>query len=198
MRALFAALCIAAAGCTGAAAEVELPYYGSADFTPHWQPVAHRLPAFSLTTQTGAPLTDADLRGRVHVASFIYTRCPSICPVLIERLRPLQSALRDRADVSLISYSVTPELDPPPVLREFGEARHIDPAIWKLVTGSATEVRRLMLDFYFAADTRLGNDALLHTEKVLLVDREGHLRGVYNGTHAFEMEKLREDIARLR
>lgn len=194
---LFAVLaCLAAAACGSQAQEAGLPFYESADFTPRWQPVDHRLPAFSLTTQTGAPITASDLRGRIHVASFLYTRCPSICPVLVERLRPLQAALA--ADVALISYTVTPELDSPEVLREFGAARRIDPARWMLVTGDAADVRRLMQSFYFAADARLGQDALLHTEKVLLVDRDGRLRGVYNGTHPYEMEKLQDDIARLR
>ena len=189
---------LTASACGTSAAPSDLPYYDSADFTPQWHPVDHRLPPFALVTQTGAPLTERDLLGRIHVASFLYTRCPSICPVLVERLRPLQAALGDDPDVALVSYSVTPELDPPAVLAEFGAERRIDPARWRLVTGPAATVRGLMQSFYFAADGRLGADALLHTEKVLLVDRDGRLRGVYNGTAAYEIEKLREDITRLR
>jgi protein SCO1/2 len=179
-----------------------LPYYDSKDFTPRWRSVKHRVEPFTLVDQSDRNLTEKDLDGRIHVASFVFAQCPSLCPTLIHRLKPVQDAIRDQDDVLMVSYSVTPQTDTPGVLKEFGKLRGIDPQRWRLLTGSLGEVSRVIRDSYFADDDRAIVDGsatrLLHTEKVLLVDRDRRLRGVYNGTNAFEMQRLLEDIAALR
>lgn len=179
-----------------------LPYYSDRDFTPHWSPVGHRVGPIALRDQAGAPFGSAQLRGRIHVASFVFTTCPSVCPTLVQRLMAVQRAARQWTDVLLVSYSVTPAIDTPGVLAGFGRARGIDPSRWKLLTGDRAQIGRLLRESYFADDDRLdrpgGAARLLHSEKVLLVDREGRLRGVYDGTLAIEIEHLLEDIARLR
>ena len=181
-----------------------VPYYDARDFTPRWSPVLHRVQSFHLIDQQGRPFSDKDLDGKIHVASFIFTSCPSVCPTLIQRLKPVQEALRNDKDVVMVSYSVTPLTDTPEVLAQFGQRRGIDPDRWHLATGDLNEVKGVLHNSYFADDPRPtdGNDGqtpsrLLHTEKVILVDGNRHLRGIYNGTHAFEMERLLEDIAAL-
>lgn len=146
-------------------------------------------------------MTLRDLAGRVHVASFIYTRCSAICPALVSNLKRVEAAIEDPR-VVIVSYSVTPDLDPPATLAAFGRERGIDPARWKLVTGDREQIYALARDTYFATDERLratltGTSALLHTEKLLLVDRRGRLRGVYNGTQPFEIDHLIEDARTL-
>jgi protein SCO1/2 len=180
-----------------------LPYYESADLSPQWAPVAHTVQPFRLVTQTGTALSERELEGRIHVASFIFTKCPNLCPMLVERLQRVQTAARAWPDVRLVSYSVTPELDTPEVLSAFGRAHGIDPDRWWLATGDPAVIRELARTSYFAADARTSEDpatkdALLHSESVVLVDRERHLRGVYNGTQPFEVERLIEDIRTLR
>jgi protein SCO1/2 len=176
-----------------------LPFYTGADFTPQWTPSAPRdLPVLDLLTQRNTAFHDADLAGRIHVASFLFTRCNGVCPVLVERLKRLQSEAP--ADVALVSFTVTPDRDRPQDLAAFGSAKGIDPARWHLLTGSARQIFDLARNFYFADDRRLGDEdnTFLHTEKVLLVDRHGRLRGVYNGTLPFEIEKLVADVRRLK
>jgi protein SCO1/2 len=179
-----------------------LPYYATADLTPHWSSVTHRVRPFELLTQSGTPLRETDLDGRIHVASFIFTRCPNLCPMLVTRLRRVQEAAREWPDVRLVSYSVTPALDTPAVLAAFGQTHHIDAERWWLTTGDRATITRLARESYFADDARTTaggpSDALLHTENVVLVDAERRLRGVYNGTLAFEIERLLEDIRTLR
>ena len=204
MRRLFWMLAVAAAtaacGRPGGHDSSALPYYESADFTPRWAPVAHRVGAFELTTQMDRRVTETDLRGRIHVASFIFTSCPSICPTLVQQLRRVQDATRD-ADVLLVSYSVTPAIDTPARLAEFGRERGIDPARWWLVTGEAGQIATLARRSYFADDTRLEeasgrerSSQVLHTEKLLLVDGQGRLRGVYNGTVPLDIDRLIGDV----
>lgn len=178
-----------------------LPFYDGRDFTPHWTAVEHRIAPFRLLDQQGNEFTESDLDGKIHVASFLFTSCPSVCPVLVQRLKPVQEALRGHEDAVMVSYSVTPLTDTPKVLNEFGVLRGIDPGIWRLATGELAEVKRVLHDSYFADDVRSPDGEagrLLHTEKVLLVDGERRLRGIYNGTNAFEIERLLEDIEALR
>jgi protein SCO1 len=179
-----------AAGKSGGTAGANLPYYDSADFTPRWQRVTHEIADFQLIAQDGRSIRRSDLRGRVHVASFIFTQCAGICPSLISQLGKVHAALATRPDAVLLSFSVTPEADTPARLAAFGAARRIDPARWKLVTGDATEIDRLARGSYFADDDRQAS----HTEKALLVDRRGHLRGVYNATVPHEIDKLIADL----
>jgi protein SCO1/2 len=187
----------------GSGARAALPFYDGADFTPRWTTtVAHHIEDFRLVTQTGAPFTRADLDGRVHVASFIYTHCAGVCPMMIERLSDVQRAMEGRPEALLVSFSVTPSTDTPETLAVFGAERRIDAGRWKLVTGDAGQIYRLARRSYFADDDRLGvaapdSEPFLHTEKLLLVDQQGRLRGVYNGTLAREIEKLIVDMETL-
>jgi len=173
-----------------------LPFYDSADFTPRWtRSVTHTVADFSLVSQTGNSLTRADLVGHVHVASFMFTACPNLCPRLVEQLKRVADAYRSDDRLRLVSYSVTPATDTPARLAAFGQQRGIDAARWWLVTGDVKEIARLARDSYFADDRRGTNaDALLHTEKVLLVDASGRLRGVYNGTLPYDITRLIGDI----
>jgi len=174
-----------------------LPFYESAEFTPRWTRAGdHTIADFSLTSQTGAALTKADLIGHVHVASFMFTACPNLCPRLVEQLKRVADAYRNDDDMRLVSYSVTPGTDTPARLAAFGREHGIDAARWRLVTGDAKEIARLARDSYFADDRRLNEDAgaILHTEKVLLVDRAGRIRGVYNGSLPYDITRLIGDI----
>lgn len=160
-----------------------LPYYDSRDFTPRWAPVSHRVGPFRLVDQQNRSITD-------------------LCPTLVQKLKPVQEAIRGRDDVVMVSYSVTPLTDTPEVLADFGRLRGIDPARWRLLTGELSEIQGVIRGSYFADDLRPiegePQSRILHTEKVLLVDRGRRLRGIYNGTNAFEMERLVEDIEALR
>lgn len=178
-----------------------LPFYDGPDFTPHWsRSVSHRIADFNLVTQTGEPLRRSDLIGRVHVATFVYTRCAGVCPAMISQLSKVQRAIQGRSDAVIVSYSVTPALDTPEMLATFGSSRNIEPSSWKLVTGDARQIYTLARESYFADDERLdgnqpANEQFLHSEKALLVDREGRLRGVYNATVPHDIDKLIADLS---
>jgi protein SCO1/2 len=178
-----------------------LPFYASADFTPAWTPSPPARLRFSLRSQTGGVFSDRDLAGRVYLASFIYTRCTGLCPTLVSNLRRFERGTAGR-DVLLVSYTVTPDLDTPKVLAEFGGMHGIDASRWKLVTGDRQQIYRLAREVYFSSDERLATslnapNALLHTEKLVLVDTRGRLRGVYNGTQPFDIDHAVADAEAL-
>jgi protein SCO1/2 len=181
-----------------------LPFYDSADLSPRWsRSVQHRIADFDLVAQDGGAIRRSDLLGRIHVATFIYTRCTAVCPAMVTQLSKVQRAIGDATDALLVSYSATPHLDTPASLKRFAAERGIDDARWKLVTGDPEQIYALARVSYFADDGRLdasrpANEQFLHTEKALLVDREGRIRGVYNATVPYDIEKLVGDIGILR
>ena len=184
-----------------ASAADRLPYYGEPAFQPHWTPVSHRVASFTLPTQTGATISDTNLRGRPYVASFIYTQCAAVCPILVRQLARVQNALGSHT-ARIVSFSVTPDTDTPAILAQFGKERGIYSRSWSLVTGSKHTIYTLARDSYFADDSRVGTSpddvtAFLHTEKLVLVDGDGRLRGIYNGTQPFAVDQLIQDLRQL-
>ena len=204
-------------GCGGAQsadapgdALASLPYYADASFTPHWYDSHSDLPdgfhsigPFNLVDQRGEVVSDATLRGRVYVANFFFTVCPGICPTTMASMVRLQHELGGFGDVALVSHSVTPGADSVPVLRAYGERMRVVSPNWHLVTGSRQVIRDLGMRAYFNHEDMGGadpeaDDTFLHTEHFLLVDRDGHLRGVYNGMNRTAVDQLVSDVEVLR
>ncbi len=182
----------------------ELPYYSDATFTPQWIPVSKkalarvpRVGEFALTDQTGARITHANIAGRVAIVNFFYTRCGDICPITRDRLRSVASRYVNDDRVVLLSHTVTPGADSTGRLAEYAAEHKIDGHRWHLLTGPDTTLRRLSSDSYHllpASAASWGVKTIEHTERVLLIDQQGRIRGVYNGTLALEMENLRSDL----
>lgn len=195
---------IMAAGCNRPRSE-SLPFYDTPDFTPVWkEPGAaaarHTIAPFSLTAQDGSTITNASVVGKVYVANFFFTRCGSICPRMTGNLQKVAIAFAGNADVKILSHSVTPAIDSVPVLARYARLHGIEAAQWWLLTGPQDSIYALARRSYFADEATGFNrsaDEFLHTENCVLVDRQGRIRGVYNGTVALEMEKLVDDIRSL-
>ena len=191
------------------ARQASLPYYNTPDFTPVWvdDPKAagvridHTIGNFSLTDQEGEKVTRQVFHEKIHVADFFFTSCPNICPVLTGNMRRVQDAFRDDPEILLLSFSVTPRIDTVARLKEYAEGHRIISEKWHLLTGDRAEIYNLARKSYFAEEeTGLARDstAFLHTERFILVDRTGRIRGLYNGTLTLEVNRLIEDIASLK
>jgi protein SCO1 len=141
------------------------------------------IPEFSLVDQDGAAVDRTMLEGKITIASFVFTRCPSVCPVLSRRSEELQTSLMaNRGRVQLVAFSVDPEHDTPPVLREYRERYHADPRIWRHVTGEAAELNRVVVQGFHVAmgderDPATGE--ILHSSHFVLVDANLVIRGYF-------------------
>lgn len=177
----------------------ELPFFNSSELTPEWDAgagLAHRIAPFALVGQDGERFESRALDDRIYVASFIYTSCAGICPPMVTNLLKVQKAFQDEPEVALVSFSVTPESDTPASLQHFAEMRGIVPGKWYLLTGDREVIYGLARDSYFAErGPDVSASAFLHTESFFLIDGRGRIRGVYNGTRAFDVQKLIEDIS---
>jgi cytochrome oxidase Cu insertion factor (SCO1/SenC/PrrC family) len=152
------------------------------DPDPGWQ-----VGPFSLTERSGRTVTDQDLRGSVWVASFIFTRCNGPCPAVTSTVARLQSELKDEAGVKFVTFTVDPKRDDLSTLREYANARGADPERWLFLTGDEETIHTLLREQFKQAvgrkddpDTKPG-DEFSHSSRIMVVDREGVIRGIYLG-----------------
>lgn len=187
--------------------ELGLPYYVDSSFTPYWPgdadfnidlDTAHQVGAFRFQNQNGDFVRHDDFEGKVFVANFFFTYCPSICPKMENNLSTIQDEFLENDLVKILSHSVMPWADSVSRLKEYAELNDINSSIWHLVTGERDDLYRMGRTQYFA-DEGFGKgltdlDDFLHTENIVLVDGDRHIRGVYNGTLPLEMKRLISDI----
>ncbi len=188
--------------------ETTLPFFNSAVFTPEWISETsnnyvdiHTIPAFKFTNQEGEFITNKTYEGKIYVADFFFTTCPGICPKLAKNMGELQAIFKDDDEVMFLSHSVTPEQDSVPVLKEYGIENKVNPKKWNLVTGDKKEIYNIARQGYFADEDFVktqDEDAFIHTENFVLIDKKGRIRGVYNGTLAVEKDRILRHIQLLK
>lgn len=184
-----------------------LPYYTSADFTPHWlggdekiPDSVHSIASFSFTDQEGKTITDQAVAGKIYVADFFFTSCRGICPRLTANLKTVQDSLLNDDRVLLLSHSVMPETDDTVALRRYAVNYNVQSKRWHLLTGNKDALYTLARKSYFADEDlgqQKGPDDFLHTENILLIDQHRHIRGIYKGTSKLEMQAIIDDIKTL-
>ena len=181
-----------------------LPFYNEATFTPHWiQPgdpsldSFHKISSFKLLNQEGAITTEKTFAGKIYVTDFFFTICPGICPKMMSNMMDLQEAFLDDQEVLLLSHSVTPERDSVSVLKRYAEKKGILSEKWHLVTGPQEEIYKLgRKDYFVEEDLGIEKeiDEFLHTENFVLIDKNRHIRGIYNGLRKASIRRLIADI----
>lgn len=167
--------------------------------------VWHQLKNISFTNQLGQKVSLYDIKGKIIVLDFFFTRCPTICPQMTKAMKRLQESFKnpkrkksDTSFVQFISISVDPLNDSVPQLRKFADKHKINSDNWWMVTGNKKEI----YDFAFhevkasIADTEV-DTAFIHTPLFFLIDREKIVRGFYNGLDSVAQQKLVRDIPML-
>lgn len=185
-----------------------LPFYEEATFIPHWispdddtLDTFHRISPFKLTNQEGEIITEKTFAGKIYVVDFFFTICPGICPKMTTNMMELQDAFLTDDDVLLLSHSVTPERDSVPVLKRYAESKGILSHKWHLATGTQQEIYALGRNDYFVEENLGLNkevDEFLHTENFVLIDKNRHIRGIYNGLKKTSIDQLIADIRTLK
>lgn len=168
-----------AVGCTRRAAP--LPDYG-------------RLPDFELIEHSGRFFRSRDLSGRVWIVDFVFTRCTTVCPRMSGAMRDLQQRLQDIRQAGLLSVSIDPEFDAPPVLASYAARFEARPERWIFLTGE----KRLIRAMQESAQRHLDPDEITaHSKQFYLVDGEGYIRGVYSITRPEALGEIVADARRL-
>jgi protein SCO1 len=175
----------------------QLPYYDTPDFTPKWEmtneKTFHQIRPFKLINQENQPFTEKDIEGKICVADFFFTTCPGICPKMTNSMADIQSEFMNDDEILLLSHSVTPEKDSVAVLKQYAKEKKVDFKRWKLLTGPKDEIYDLGRKYYFVEEDegiKKDNDIFLHTENFILIDKQRHIRGIYNGLDPNSIQSL--------
>jgi len=154
-------------------------------------------PRFSLVDQHGRARTLEQLAGRVWVADFIFTRCPGPCPILTRRMARLRARLPRSLGAVMVSFTVDPEHDSPAAMAAYARERGISGDDWWFLTGPPRTLREVVVDgFRLPVTSAPAGDArgpLLHSNRFVLVDGRGRIRGYYDGDDDAALERLARD-----
>lgn len=158
------------------------------------------LPSFTmLSAATHKNVRKEDLLGNVWVANFIFTRCAGPCPILTSNMSKLQEDLPK--EVRLITFTVDPDWDKAEVLARYAKSFNADTSRWLFLTGTKKELYDLVYaGFKLSVLEEPKNQAgsrVIHSTKLVLVDKKGTIRGYYDGTEFSSVAKIKEDVSRL-
>lgn len=160
-----------------------------------------KVPPFSFIDRNGRVFTDKFVEGKILVVDFFFTRCTTICPRMSVQMQQLQLKLNDPAyaDVVFLSHTVDPEYDTPEVLDAYARKLQADTARWKFLTGNKADIYLQGAEGYYLAarEDVMAPDGFLHSEKFVLVDKDRHIRGYYDGTTAEGMNAIAADLKML-
>ena len=171
---------------------------------PPTLPVLSRVTSFQLTNQLGQEVSTGDLTGRIWVADIIFTRCPGPCVQMTRQLAEVQAALAPNLPVKLVSLTADPGFDTVEVLHRYADRFGAQPGRWHFLTGRKADVydlaiKQLLLAVGETDPAQRMDDAdlFIHSTKFVLVDGQGGVRGVFEGTEPESRPQLLEAIRRL-
>ncbi|RAI92269.1 SCO family protein [Algoriphagus yeomjeoni] len=162
--------------------------------------VYHTIADFSFTNQEGETITNASVDGKVYVADFFFTTCPTICPIMKKEMIRVYEKFGDNPNFKILSHTIDPNHDTVEVLKDYAQKLGIEDAkTWNFLTGEAEKIYELGQTSYITTAQVDQNEAggFLHSGAFLLIDDAGHIRGVYDGTKADQVDKLISDIPKL-
>lgn len=170
---------------------------------PELPPVLAAVPDFQLTDQHGQPFSPAALKGKIWIADFVFTRCPTLCPQITATMGRLQHRLSGLGDaLHLVSFSVDPGYDTPARLLDYANEHHAGPR-WSFATGRTDAIQEVVVQGFKETLTHEGKAdtpdflSIVHGQHFVLVDRSGQIRGYYDSQDAASVDRLVRDAGAL-
>lgn len=182
------------------ASPAELPILGERYVDDNQDTVYHEIAEFAFINQVGDTITNADVDGKIYVADFFFTTCPTICPIMKKEMLRVYEKYQDQPNFKILSHSIDPTHDTQAVLKDYAEKLGIeDAATWNFLTGDQEKIFEIGQTSYLttAMADQLEPGGFLHSGAFLLVDGKGRIRGVYDGTKADQVDRLIADIPKI-
>lgn len=162
--------------------------------------VYHQIADFAFINQMGDTVSSATVKDKVYVADFFFTSCPTICPIMKKEMLRVFEKYDGNSEFLILSHSIDPTYDTQEVLRDYSQKLGIkDAKTWNFLTGDQEKIFEMGQTSYITTAMADQNEpgGFLHTGAFILVDQEGHIRGVYDGTKADQVDRLLADIPKL-
>lgn len=178
----------------------ELPIMGERYVDDNKDTVYHEIADFAFVNQIGDTITNADVAGKIYVADFFFTTCPTICPIMKKEMLRVFEKYQDQPNFKILSHSIDPTHDTQIVLKDYAEKLGVeDASTWNFLTGDQEKIFEIGQTSYLT--TAMADQAeaggFLHSGAFLLVDGKGRIRGVYDGTKSDQVDRLISDIPKL-
>lgn len=203
---LLFAVVIGSWSCKEKVAKYELPVLGRTQIVEKiengkvsYDTVQHQIANFAFTNQEGELVTNETLNGKVYVADFFFTSCPTICPVMKKEMLRVYEQFKDNPNVAIVSHTIDPEHDTVALLKDYADRLNVSSDTWHFLTGDKEEIYTLGESSYMvtAGEDDTAPGGYIHSGAFLLIDKKRRVRGVYDGTVAEQVDLMMEDIRRL-
>ena len=177
-----------------------LPVYGTKTASTQGDTIYHTISDFSLLNQYKEVVTQQATQNKIYVANFFFATCQSICPAMTNQLTRVQKAEKDNANFLIISHTVNPMHDTAEILMEYADKYGAQKNKWHFLTGDKKSIYKLAKEDYLvnALEDDGTPEGFIHSEALLLIDKQKRIRGIYDGTDSLQVNKLINDISILK
>lgn len=178
----------------------ELPILGERYVDDNKDTVYHQIADFAFVNQVGDTISNEDVAGKIYVADFFFTSCPTICPIMKKEMLRVYEKYQDQPNFKILSHSIDPTHDTQEVLKDYAEKLGVqDASTWNFLTGDQEKIFEIGQTSYLttAMADQQEPGGFLHSGAFLLVDGNGRIRGVYDGTKSDQVDRLLSDIPKL-
>jgi protein SCO1 len=184
-------------GCSGK--KETLPIFGERVVSGS-DTVYHKIAPFSFVDQDSSIITNSVFKDKIYVADFFFTTCRTICPIMKTQMLRVYEATKEMPDVLILSHTIDPEYDTVALLHDFAKRLDVQSNRWHFVTGVKDSIYKIAQTSYFATamEDKAEPDGFIHSGAFLLIDRQGRIRGKYDGTKEDDVNRLITDIKKLR
>ncbi len=189
------------AGCKG---EKKLPYLGhreanetvAADGTKKIDTIYQSIPDFQFVNQDSIVLTQEQFKGKIYVADFFFTSCSTICPTMHRHLKEVFDMYRNNPDVMYLSHTIDFKYDKPAILKKYAQKLGVYGPQWQFAYGPKEQVYNIAQQHYLVAvgEDNTAVDGYVHQGYLVLIDKEKHIRGAYDGTDENQVAQLKKDV----
>jgi protein SCO1/2 len=193
-------------GCTEAKNSFELPVLGRPKIVTREvngemisDTLSHRIDRFSFVNQDSVIVTNDTFKDKIYVADFFFTSCPTICPVMKQQMLRVYDKYKEEDQLAILSHTIDPEYDTVGLLNDYASRLGVSSDKWHFVTGEKDEIYEIGESSYMVVANEDENapGGFIHSGAFLLVDQQGQIRGVYDGTLEEQVDLLIKDISRL-
>ncbi|MEY3648863.1 MAG: hypothetical protein RLZ13_1748 [Bacteroidota bacterium] len=178
----------------------ELPILGERYVDDNQDTVYHNIADFAFVNQVGDTIRKEDMAGKIYVADFFFMTCPTICPIMKKEMLRVYEQFKGEPNFRILSHSIDPTHDTQAVLKDYAEKLGVpDAATWNFLTGDQEKIFEIGQTSYMTTTMadELEPGGFLHSGAFLLVDQQGRIRGVYDGTKTEQVDRLLADIPKL-
>ena len=179
--------------------EKQLPILGKKEMAENGSSidtVYHTIPDFEFIDQDSNTVTQKTFQGKIYIADFFFTTCPTICPIMKMQMLRVYEKYKGNPEVAFLSHTIDPKHDTVAVLKEFAERLGISSDQWHMVTGNREEIFEIAQSHYMvsASEDPSAPGGAVHSGAFILIDKQKRIRGYYDGTVEEEVDQLINDL----